>query len=94
MEVICSSSKSKDESEKRVSRQKILQNIAEFFAHYFKGKNKKVKTEKKNRYTKKKKDQLPDEVESETITLDTGKEMEIANLVEEEQAPFDHLLKI
>ncbi len=92
MEVICSSSKSKDESEKRVSRQKILQNIAEFFAHYFKGKNKKVKNRKENRYTKKKKDQLPDEVESETITLDTGKEMEIANSVEEEQAPFDHLL--
>ena len=39
------------------------------------------------------KDQLPDEVESETITLDTGKEMEIANLVEEEQAPFDHLFE-
>lgn len=93
MEVICSSSKSKDESEKESEQTENTSKHSGVFAHYFKGKNKKVKTEKENRYTKKKKDQLPDEVESETITLDTGKEMEIANLVEEEQAPFDHLFE-
>lgn len=93
MEVICSSSKSKDESEKGNEQTENISKHNGVFAHYFKGKNKKAKIEKENRYTKKKKDQLPDEVESETITLDTGKEMEIANLVEEEQAPLDHLFE-